>query len=453
MKEDMIIDIKEICRRILKMWKILLIAAIVGAILLNVVVYIQSYKNYAKEQLSDGATIEKYKSELSETEIEDVKQAYDTYVICKKQYESELEYNQNSMLMKLGNDNVATVEMQYYIDNHYKSVYPVIEQKNNAADIIEAYRFYLLSEDVLNEIKENIGTDIDERDLRELIRIEPIENSQTMKISIYTDSKDATNEIADAIQQKIESYTMDIQEQYGGFDLVGANRYESTQLDETILELQQKEIATINVLKTQIDTIGNDFTDAKLVYYNALINDSETNSDSKKENFQLNILNAKNILLGCVAGIVIVVCYVVAKYLLQRKLRNQNDLQDLYHSYTFGIITDLKKDLENGLIEQILAVTIRRKIYCVGLIGTDTSKETQDVFDMIASRLKNENIDVCSAYGCDKVPKLLKDNEMINQVIIIEKKNGSTYENIENEIKLCEQCNVQILGNIIVDIG
>ena len=281
MKDEIIIDAKEICHRILKKWKLLLLAAIAGAFLVSAVGYAYSYRNYKKEQPVDEATLESYKAELSEKELETAEQAYDTYEVYKNQYQSELEYSKNSILMKLGTDNIATVELQYYVDNHYKSVYPVIEQTNNVLDIIEAYNLRLTSGDVMNAIKQNTGAEIEERYLRELINVEVVENAQTMKITICTDSKEFTDGIADVIEQEVEAYTTEIQEQYGEFDLVGANRCESTDINDAVFERQQKEITSVSTLRTQLDAVGNNLNDAQQVYYNALIN----NDESTKENF------------------------------------------------------------------------------------------------------------------------------------------------------------------------
>lgn len=447
MKDEIIIDVKEVAHRILKKWKVMIFAAIIGAFLVCAKGYVDSYRNYEKKQPVDEATLEEYKANLSEKELETVEQAYDTYEVYQKQYESELEYNKNSLLMKLGEDNAATVKIQYYIDNHYESVYPVIEQTNNATDIIEAYSLRLTSSDVMNKIKESTGTDVEERYLRELINIEPVENTQTMKITICTNSKELTNNIADVIEQEVTSYTQDIQKQYGNFDVVAANRSETTGIDSTIFELQQKEITSITTLRTQIDAVGNDLNEAQNVYYNALIN----NAESKKEEFEVQIINKKNIVIGCALGIILVISFIFIKYILQTRLRNKNDLRDIYHSYNFGVVKNAENQKLDNIVGQIVTFSIRGGMKKIGLLGTDNSEDTQEIFSQVASKVKNEKIEVYCACGLEKISRILKDYPDIKQVVIIEKKNGSTYEKIEQEMKICEKCHVEILGNIIID--
>lgn len=447
MKDEVIIDVKEIWNRILRKWKILIFTAIIGAFLVDIIGYINSYKDYEKNQPVDEKTLEMYKERLSEKDLEAAEQAYDTYEVYKRQYQSALEYSQNSILMKLGTDNAATTTIQYYIDNHYKSIYPVIQQTNNASDIIEAYSLWLTSDEVLDKVKENTTTDVEERYLKELINVEPLEDTQTMKITIRTNSRDFTNGIADVIEQEVESYKSNIQDQYGEFDIVGANRSDTMDIDDEVFDLQQKEITSIATLATQVEAVGNNLNDTQKTYYNALIN----NAESQGKSFKGNIVDKKNIVVGCALGIALISCYVFIKYILQKKLRNGNDLKEIYHSYTFGIIKKDDRDILNDVVKQIATFTIRKDVKKIGLIGTNVSEDSKAVFRKITSALKNEKLEVCCAYGINEIADLFKGSEQIAQVVLIEKKNGSTYEDIEREMEMCERCGIEILGNVIVD--
>lgn len=447
MKDEMIIDVKEVCHRIFKRWKLLILAAVIGAVLMSAIGYASAYKDYKSKQPVDETTLEAYRSKLSEKELEAAEQAFDTYEIYKKQYQSAIEYSKNSILMKLGTDNVATVEMQYYIDNHYKSVYPIIEQTNNVTDIIEAYSLQLSSGDVMDQIKETTGTDMESRYLRELISVEPVEDSQTMKITISTDSKELTDGIADVIEQEIVSFTQMIQEQYGKFDIIGANRCESAGIDDSVFELQQKEITSITTLKTQIDEVGNDLNDEQKAYYSALVN----NTGAIKEEFQGQIINKKNIITGCGMGIVIVICYIVLRYMLQKELRNPYDLRDIYHSYTVGVVKNFEKDVEFA-VEQIKALAVRGETAKIGLISTEVSTETQNVIEILATRIKDDDLEISTACGIRQIPNMLKEFGEAGQVILIEKKDKSTYGNVEREIEICDKFDIKIMGNIIIDM-
>ena len=449
MNGEIIIDVKEICHRVLKKWKMLIFVAIIGAIIVCVMGYANSYKKYLENQPVDENTLESYKSQLSEEERENVEQTYDAYEIYKEQYKSEVEYKKNSLLMKLRTDNIATVNMQYYINNYYESIYPVIEKNNNVVDIIEAYKFYLTSDDVLKKIQETTGADIDGRDLKKIINIEAVENSQTMEISIYSDSQDLSNGIADIIEQEVDSQTKILQEQYGKFELLGGNRCESSEIDSTILELQQKETASIETLRTQIETVGSNLSEPQKTYYNALINCND--SGNTNSNFHAKIVNIKNVAVGCVLGMIVGICWIFLEYIFQGKLRNQNDLRDMYHSYMFGIIKKPEQEID-VIVKQITAFGSCAEVKKIGLIGTDVSEESKEIIRRISSRLEEEKIEIISACGLDSLPETLKEIKDDNQVILVEKKNGSTYRDIERELEMCDKCNVSILGNIVIDI-
>ena len=447
MKEEITIDIKEIGRRIIRRWKGIILAGIIGIILMSGIGYGLSYKKYIEGQPVDEAVLEQYKSKLTEKEQETAVQAYETYEVYKKQYQSELEYNQNSIMMKIGTENAATVELQYYINNHYQSVYPVMEQTNNALDIIAAYNLYLKSNDTIDKIKENVGVDSENKYIEELITVEAVDNTQTMKISICTDSEDLSNGIADVIEKEVESCAPELEKKYGEFDTVALNRTTSSKVDQTIFELQQTKIATVASLGAQMDTIGGSLTDAEKTYYNALVNSDEETQTA----FQGKIVNKKYILLGVILGIFLFSGYIVTRYLTQKQMRNKSDLQDLYKNYTFGVITD-KEDSISYITEQIIACLVTNKIQKIGVIGADQSEESQKELQLLLTELKKEKVEVIYGLGIKNTSTVIKNIGDSGCAIMLERKDGSMYMDIEKEIILCEKCNIKILGNVIIDI-
>ncbi len=447
MNEEIAIDIKELGRRIIEKWKGLVIAGVIGAFAMSAVGYGISYNNYMDGQPVSETELEKYKSNLTQKEQEKVVQAYETYKVCKKQYQSDLEYNQNSILMKLGTDNATTVELQYYIDNGYKSVYPVIEQTNNAADIIAEYSLYLTSDEVIGKIKDKTGKEIENRYLKELITVEALEDTQTMKISICADSEELANGMADIIEQEVENYEGQLQSKYGEFQLLSSNRDESSTLDETVFELQQTKITAIATLETQMSTIGANLTEEQNIYFSALIK----NDEQENEEFKAEIISKKYIALGCVLGIFILAGYIVIKYLMQKQIRNCTDIQELYQIYTFDVINKTNvKDIDNT-VQQILACAVANGIHKIGLIGTDDSEKSKKVLEMLQKALQNKKLEISSGLGIKNISIVLQNVGATGQVIMIERKNGSLYSDIEKEIAMCKKCNIDILGNILVD--
>lgn len=448
MNEEIAIDIKELSRRILKKWKGLVIAGLVGAVVMSVVGYGISYNKYMDGQPVSESELEKDKSNLTQKEQEKVTQAYESYKVYKKQYQADLEYNQNSLLMKIGTDNATTVELQYYIDNGYKSVYPVIEQTNNAADIIAAYSLYLTSDDVIEKIKEKTGEDIEDRYLKELIAIEALPDTQTMKISICADAEELANQIADVLEQETESYSSQLQAKYGQFEVSGANRIQNSILDESVYELQQTKIASVSTLRTQMEAIGNDFTENQKTYYEALVKNDET-SDEK---FEGKIISKRYIILGFALGFIVFIAYVVFRYLMQKEIRNRSDLQDLYHIYTFGV-TNNKDGYESTekIAKQIVACATTNGIHKIGLIGTDDTENTENFLKTLEKRLKNEKIESLCGVGIENISYVLQNVGSAGYVVLVERKDGSLFEDVEKEISMCEKCNIRILGNIIID--
>ena len=301
---------------------------------------------------------------------------------------------------------------------------------------------------MIEKIKEKTGEDIEDRYLKELITIEALPDTQTMKISICADAEELANQIADVLEQETENYCSQLQSKYGQFEVSGANRIQNSILDESVFELQQTKIASVSTLRTQMDAIGNDFTENQKTYYEALVKNDET-SDEK---FEGKIISKRYIILGFVLGFIVFIAYVVLRYLMQKAIRNRSDLQDLYHIYTFGVTNN--KDGYEGIekiAKQIVACATTNGIHKIGLIGTDDTENTEKFLKTLEKRLKNEKIESLCGVGIENISYVLQNVGSAGYVVLVERKDGSLFEDVEKEISMCEKCNIQILGNIIID--
>ena len=69
----------------------------------------------------------------------------------------------------------------------------------------------------------------------------------------------------------------------------------------------------------------------------------------------------------------------------------------------------------------------------------------------LEKELRNKQLEVVSGLGAENISIALQKIGNEGHVIMIETKNGSFYTDIEKEIALCEKCNMDILGNVLVD--
>ena len=151
-------------------------------------------------------------------------------------------------------------------------------------------------------------------------------------------------------------------------------------------------------------------------------------------------------------GFIVFIAYVVLRYLMQKAISNRSDLQDLYHIYTFGVTNN--KDGYEGIekiAKQIVACATTNGIHKIGLIGTDDTENTEKFLKTLEKRLKNEKIESLCGVGIENISYVLQNVGSAGYVVLVERKDGSLFEDVEKEISMCEKCNIQILGNIIID--
>lgn len=444
MNREIVVDLKEIKERIRKGKKLTLILIIICAIVLDVVSILVDYKNYKKTQPYSEEKLNEYKEALLPLEQQDVEQIFDSYKIYKKQYEALVEYADKSILMKLNTDNIVTVDMNYYVDNHYETVYPIINKLNNTSDIIKAYSSKLLSDETLNKIKETVQLDIDNIYLKELISISGGENdSQTMNIQISADSEELADKIADIIDQSISEYGNDIKETLGEFEIKNTSRVVSASLGQNIITLQQQQINSVNNVKSELENLQTGLSSDELPYYNALVE----NIKYEKTDFELQIINKKFIILGILLGIICSLGISIFSYCWQNTLRNDGDLTDLYNIYTLGVINKKNNYAIDDIMTELKIFLDKKKIENIILIGSCSEEKLNLIAQKINNYLKEEDrkFDIqCGIRNCSAI-----DTEH-QGLILIEEKNIAKYSDIEKRLELCKKCEFMVLGGIVV---
>ena len=143
--EEMTISVKDLLLRILLKWRMILVWMLIGAVVLDGVGYVRSARavKLAQEAIKTPEddeeqmllAVSQAEEKLSTREVSEVQTAVGTYLSYQKEYQDTLAYNTNSIKMQLDPNKVPTMMLQYYIDNHYQAVYPVIEARDTTSDI------------------------------------------------------------------------------------------------------------------------------------------------------------------------------------------------------------------------------------------------------------------------------------------------------------------------------
>ncbi len=493
------IDLKDLFYKMFLKWRMFLVCALIGAIVFGIFGYkknlteVESAKKLLESQnVSSGATdqaIVECEQKLSVREIAEVKRAVDSYIDFAKQYENVQEYNRESIKMQLNPNAVSTVTIQYLIDNYYEAVYPVIEGKDTTQDIIDSYELKIRNRYVYEEISKALNQEIESKYVDELIETTREATGNLLTIRVIAMNYEDCQRIAEVLKATVENETVALKKVYGDFEIVLVDEQYCEAVDSNLIAEQQIQISNLNNIKSAIGNISNGFTDDQKEYYMILIEaymvtEIEEWSGSSELEWEPNtadipkvkLLNLKFIFVGIVAGIALAFVYILFKYLLTPCLRVEGDIEECYgirELGSIGIQNEQKRIF--GFVDKIILLLFkgreqkkdRRKsvnmsctkiriIYeqagmkSLYLTGTCIDKETQEIINLIYEELKEKIEDIY--YGTSIVDNAESLEKMTNYdgVVLIERIGHSRHEAVKEEIELCRQQQIKIIGSIIL---
>ena len=133
MKDFITVDLKDLLYRIILKWRLMIIFAVIFAVAANMFGIYKSKKSadaMAADQAALSEDAESIKALLTDKEAQEVDIAVSAYMNLKKRCDALSRYLDGSVFASLDFSAVPTVKVNYIVDSHYETEYPVIEKKN-----------------------------------------------------------------------------------------------------------------------------------------------------------------------------------------------------------------------------------------------------------------------------------------------------------------------------------
>lgn len=504
---EIFISVKDILRKIMLGWRLIVVSMLIGAVLFNMVGYTKSAKKaealnqtVKSEKSDDEILMEQLESKvleaeqsLTEREIEEAKLSAESYFVFQEKLEKSKEYNSKSIKMQLDPSNVPQVNLQYLIDTHYEAVYPVIEETDMTKDIIYAYINSISTEAVCEEIASKLNWDTDLSYVKELIS-GTTTSDNTFVVTIMAPDEESCKAIAQVVDDAVKAKTSDIQSIYGSYDITQILNEYFVGAELSLLTTQQTQAGNMNTIKTAMNNLINTMSNEQKTYYYALVNwkltEEQIESDSEADSIGMEIdeevqqevavaavklLHIKYILLGMFIGAFLAVCYIGAMYLLSAKLRTKEDLEESYGLSIIGTInvSDQKKRIL-GCVDQLIEKVFSSRelqfseeekfdMICAGirlraaksgmksvhLTGVVNDKETENLMAAITENLKN-SLEV--TYGKPVIydPEALEAMTNADGVVVLERIECSRYDDTKKLLTVCKDQKVPVLGGVVI---
>lgn len=268
------IDLIDLIKRCLKQWKLLVVCALVGAVLLNI--YGVYKANTTSDDVDSSAsdteqtdapavlTAAEYRAQLSEAAAAAVEDTLDVYQSYLQQYNDYAAYCDASTYMQLDYQNIAYGYVDYLVDDHYREMRDsIIQQFVEQIKCLDTYEL------VANALQ----LSADDTDVRLYINAWNDDNG-VLVISVVAPDEATRDALMEIAKQRIAESETKIHDLCGDFDITLSQEERYAGLSTSVQDTQNDIRSSLLAARDRLNGLTNDFTDAQLNYYYALASES-----------------------------------------------------------------------------------------------------------------------------------------------------------------------------------
>lgn len=499
------INLIDLVVEIMLRWRVIIIWMLVGGILMGGLSYARSY-HIAKEQEARRAELEQEFQEKEEQQ-EFSQQEYlreqltlqqenniDTVLNYEKYVAGVQAYIDNSVLMQIDAQKAPRIELTFLVK---------ASDAEESASIEKVYED-TVSNGFIQWLVESGQSDLDSTALRELVSLSRssrslIMGSDSFSVSIIHLTEEQCTWLAEQVIDYMDFRQRQLQELMGPHTIEVVNQSFAYVTDTSLMGSQKNirhEVETFTVSLVQYKT---SFSDEEWRYYNfvttgkAMGAPKEYRSDSKEdatENLEddaFGILETiivtppsvrvKYVIVGMILFVFMYMFYVFMKYILNNRLRANDDMKEIYGIPQLAIISsnlNVKKpfDFVDCWIQKLrnrnkrvfsedeaiglaaVAVKMQAKkeeLDNVYFIGCDIKEKSMKVAEQIQDALKEENILMTVLNNVLYNQETMEQLQGAKGVFLLEKVGETLYDEIFKELELLQRQGIKILGAIVVD--
>lgn len=495
MKQERELNVLSMIYDCLLHWRLAIVLMVVGALLGGAFGYVKSYKAsinaiVESQTIAEGDPENLEEAEgLTQVEIANIKYASDLH----KYVTSMNEYRSVFTTDVIDYTHIPTSELIYTIKT---------TDYSSASTIANKYAMYATSNELTQYLQDN--TDADVRFINEFIRAS-IQSGENQNIANNTDStctfrviithykEDDCKKIAKATKEFFESKYAVISKDTIPYTIsCNSDSFTYTSDYNMLVKIKAASDASDNALAA-LNKYIDGFSDKGKAYYDMAIagkkmSEIQAEIDSQEEEIEEVVaqvetpkphgtISKKFVAIGAL-GLVVVYwgLLVLFKYILNSKLKRDDEVEELYNITELGYISareDKKKFL--GFVDRLIikvrdrnkrkfsideAIKLTASSVAIAankneldeiiVVGCNLNK-ISETSDKLYTRIREKDIKVLELdnvlYDADNKSKLPGQKG----AIILEQIGGTIYEEIDKEIQLLKSQDIKILGIVVVD--
>lgn len=470
------ISLKELFWKIVLAWKAWLICGVIFAVLFAGLRYVKDMRSYQVAIESLKSTKGNTAKDVAETVLtaDECQEVQDAKSIQQAMDKSR-KYLQESVLMNIDPYQEQSLILQYYIDSDYTWNINKDISGDYTSAVTNAYAEYVKSGVVAKRIQEELGLDVEERYIEELISVEKLESAVktedilTVQV-IYNDEK-VLEQMAQILKECLEEQTATINNTVGSHTLKLLSENIAVHTDSELAEKQSTVQSQMDSYRTQLNTLLDTMTEDQLAELDIVLAGEEeiVTGTLVKPSF-----SKKYLVLGFATGVIMVILWICGVAIFTSKLQSSQELETMYGLRLFGTMKKERKAV--GLDKVLLSLKNRNQkqlskkasfqflisnleLACkaenvtqIFMTGTEIEHMEKAWLEEFVQKMEQAGIIV--VYGeniCYDAVNLRKASE-IGCAILLEESGCSIYEEITKEVKILSEQNVKILGCIGVEV-
>lgn len=461
-KTEKEINVTELFWHILFGWRQIICFAVIFAIVLTGIKYLQDSRTY---RMAQNAGKEEVK--LTEEEREQVENAK----IMMSRIEDFEKYLSSSALMQIDPYEKPVVELQYYVQSDYTYNYTKDNQNDYTGDLMSLYYDYVKSGEMSQKVIETAELSITQADFSELCTVS--QSGRSMTVMFAWEEEKKLKEISDFIKSELSLKEAEFQE-------VGSHKLKLLRESRNVIadtELADKK----NTILNNIATITTQLNNSKLAMSDQQLKQLYSESKGKNEEDDKSEIikptfSIKYMILGLGFGAFLVCMWIVCKEFFSVRLQSAEEIRTLYYTRLLGEIAvqPKKKFVLSAVDDKLLDLKNRRKkklsveqqvkiisanlalscsqqeIDCVYMTGSEYENLDAVILGMLKKELSSQKIKVKEGANIYYDAESLKQGTEIGNMIFIEQTGKSIYDEISNELNLAREQNNFILGIVVL---
>lgn len=457
------IHLADLLWKILYSWRFIFVCAVIFAVLLAGGRFWKDRQSASL--IKDQPSLGELKESLTEEESESISKAQ----ALQHQITSQKKYQAESIRMNLDAYAIDEVILQYYVDTDYAINLDEEIQKDYGEELVWAYTSFVENNSIQGLLGTKLDWGIDSVYIGELLSVKSVDEGNQFTLVVAGADAEQAEELAEQAAALLEEYQSTLADKIGSHKLILLDRCTTVANESALADEKNALDERIAAQQTKLEALTAAFSAAQLQVYQG--EDEETD---KAEVIAVTPgFSVKYLVLGAFVGIFLSCVWLAICFILNGRIKDVRELQELYGLSIFGSISteNQKKRFLTGIDrwldslhrkgkwipeeqQEVLLTNLElackrenaEKLFVI--LSAQLSQNDSRLLEALKQKLEKKGIGIVLGKDVLHNAELLEQMAEIGQAVLVEKAEVSSYTEIEQELTLCAQHQINVLGAI-----